>query len=194
MPPKAKPRQSAARLDDLAYMNVDPDAPARVATWVGESKGIKTFDDLMNAGKEVEGKCFNAVKLGRVTYSVGDELALTGDDKDEACELCRLVELYDVDCSSFPKRMQVQWYWRPSALLTWDARKEKPIPLPELGKHEILLSLTHDENPVDLIETCAFLFDVRPRSCHDRCPRSLMVTWSHSFCPQEDRCPRRDAG
>jgi hypothetical protein len=149
MPPRKKKQNTGPRLDEVGYLNHHPDIPCPAASWVGLPIGHDVINDFSEDanGAEVAVVRYNSVQYGDQLISVGDAVYLTPEEQGEACEICEITDLYEVEDEDNPKRATVQWFWRSEAL---DLPEEELV-----GKHEIFgTSCTDAHQSIDAIERC----------------------------------------
>ena len=146
--PRAKKRPKH-RLDELGYLEEDPeDRGCFLAMWVESPTGTEELIDYSDdeKGQTWTATIYDALDYNGVIIKVGTVVFLTPETKGELCEIGRVVKLFGVDDEYAPKRMNVQWFFRP-----------EHIDLNSVGlsaaKYEIFLSPAIEEfNSVDAIE------------------------------------------
>ena len=157
MAPKRKQKESAPRLDEKGYLEVDPGGVSLPATWVGESIGSEVIaercqDDDVDI--RWEATLYGAGQYGDRRIKVGDPVCLTPEEKGEAGEIGVITKMYEVDDTDFPKRMSVNWLWRPEALQIADPEKEGGYLKVKAHDRELFLtSDTDHHNYIDTIES-----------------------------------------
>eukprot|EP00966_Prymnesium_polylepis_P333418 7388883-Prymnesium_polylepis.2 len=174
---KQEKAQEGPRLDDFGYLRHEPtDRGCLPSAWIGESigKGVEKLYTDDADGEDIEVDYYGGVDYGGLEIKLRDAVYLEPEAQGEACEVGMVHSLYAVKDEDAPKRMTVQWYWRPEALKeAWvdegmDPVKFNPV---EAAPYELFLSDCRDaHNSIDMIETCGL-----SRTHADR-PRSVRRT------------------
>jgi hypothetical protein len=151
-----KKAPSGPRLDPKGYLNHPPDRFFAASTWVGDSVGSEVITEVNNdeeADIEWDCKLYDSVQMGDTIYRVDDAVYLTPTEKDYACEIGIIKKLYEVDDTDTPKRMTLQWMWRPEALEIPDPdNPDEELQVEAEDRELFFSSSTDDHNPIETIE------------------------------------------
>jgi hypothetical protein len=137
--------------------------------WIGEPtcRGFILFEEEDCDGEQIAVTFYDACMYGDHEIRLEDVVALEPEQTGFGCELCEIVQLYEVADDDAPKRMTVRWFWRPGALQEHrveakDDREQEgddssddeiDVSPVEAGRHEIFRTECKDtHNSIDSIE------------------------------------------